>query len=254
MKRCNNCGWFNLDSASICEKCEDSSFEIVEEPEVKEYVVNVDLEPVDEKVVEKTTPMAATVAFSAQDVPIPAASEKRKVMSATIMDASVFVPEPALANSPTSCPKCCYPVSGEVDYCPNCGATIRKPAMPVSKSKPEQVPTHASESDSFSKATVIAAAPALEKATVATVMKSSEDVPEVPQYSKTVPIGQNFDVLESKPSSMLKATVADIDPSLLSDDSDCCRLVPVDSLGESEIILRPGEDVVIFGKKYRFEK
>ena len=31
MKRCNNCGWFNLDSVTHCEKCDEESFEIVVE-------------------------------------------------------------------------------------------------------------------------------------------------------------------------------------------------------------------------------
>ena len=32
MKRCNNCGWFNLDSSVECEKCGEDSFEPVIEP------------------------------------------------------------------------------------------------------------------------------------------------------------------------------------------------------------------------------
>lgn len=63
MKRCNNCGWFNLDSAVQCEKCEEESFE----PVVEEYVSATDpvAEVADsvEVVPEKKNPMLETVAF-----------------------------------------------------------------------------------------------------------------------------------------------------------------------------------------------
>ena len=43
--------------------------------------------------------------------------------------------EPVAAQSAaTQCPKCCYPITGHVEYCPNCGTTIKNtPNITVSE-------------------------------------------------------------------------------------------------------------------------
>ena len=137
MKRCNNCGWFNLDSAVQCEKCEEESFEPVVEdrvsvtepvaecavtmPEAKDVPV--------EHMSEKKNPMLETVAFGG-----PVVSESkpsRKFLAATVMDATAVLDQ----EKESQCPKCRYPIIGYVEYCPNCGATVKSgtPAPQVTK-------------------------------------------------------------------------------------------------------------------------
>lgn len=147
MKRCNNCGWFNLDSATQCEKCEEESFDIIEESPAEESAPVVEepkAEPVvEEPAVEVAAPeepvaavveepkeesrpntMMATIAVGAKGVSLPDMGSKaeKKNLAATVMDARAAL---QLDSEEESCPKCCYPISGDMEYCPNCGATIR---------------------------------------------------------------------------------------------------------------------------------
>ena len=123
MKRCNNCGWFNLDTAVRCEMCDDEGLE----PVAVQPSVNAEPEPVKESVAqqetivaEKKKSMMATVAFGAEQ---PSALP-RKAMTATIMDVNAVMGDETVAGQ---CPKCHYPVTAEVEFCPNCGATVQKP-------------------------------------------------------------------------------------------------------------------------------
>ena len=127
MKRCNNCGWFNLDSAERCEKCDDESFEpvvaevkaeceIKEEPKQQESVL-----PVEVPETPKKNNMMATVAFAAAE---PVNPRPARSMAATVMDANAVLS----ATESLSCPKCRYPIIGYAEYCPNCGATIKNNA------------------------------------------------------------------------------------------------------------------------------
>ena len=137
MKRCNNCGWFNLDSAVQCEKCEEESFEPVVEDRVPASesvaqevvsVIDVESEPV-ESVSGTKNPMLETVAFGG---PVIAESKpSRKFLAATVMDATAVLDQ----EKETQCPKCRYPIIGYVEYCPNCGATVKSgtPAPQVTK-------------------------------------------------------------------------------------------------------------------------
>lgn len=125
MKRCNNCGWFNLDSAEYCEKCEDDSFEYVAS-EVDTNVVKddtcVEANPVDVSESVKASSMMATVAFGSA---VPVKQPSHKAMSATVMDTSSLI----LEDEEVHCPKCRYPIVGLVDYCPNCGATVKSSSV-----------------------------------------------------------------------------------------------------------------------------
>lgn len=115
MKRCNNCGWFNLDSATHCEKCDEESFDPVE-PE--ESIKSED--PVESAEIPlPKNPMMSTVAMGTGDV---APTAKRNAMAATVLDAAAFMETEISAQ----CPKCCYPVTGYVEFCPNCGTTIKQ--------------------------------------------------------------------------------------------------------------------------------
>lgn len=122
MKRCNNCGWFNLDSAVQCEKCEEESFEPVVEDCVSAAEQVVEMEEPVELVTEKKNPMQETVAFGGSSVSEPKPS--RKFLAATVMDATAVLQQ----ETESQCPKCRYPIIGYVEYCPNCGATVKNGA------------------------------------------------------------------------------------------------------------------------------
>lgn len=133
MKRCNNCGWYNHDSAACCEKCEEDSFEpVIEvspEPEVESEV-----EPVPEVIAvpeekpeesPKKNPMMETVAFGAEHV-LPQKPSGNHNFAATVLDATAVLK----AENESHCPKCRYPIIGYVEYCPNCGATVKNNSEP----------------------------------------------------------------------------------------------------------------------------
>jgi hypothetical protein len=61
----------------------------------------------------------ATVAIGSDEPVQPAITVKEAVDVQQQMAASV------------KCPKCCYPITGYVEYCPNCGATIKNAPKPV---------------------------------------------------------------------------------------------------------------------------
>lgn len=298
MKRCNNCGWFNLDSATQCEKCEEESFDIIEESPAEESAPVVE-EPKAEPVVEEPAvevaapeepvaavveepkeesrpkPMMATIAVGAKGVSLPNMESKaeKKNLAATVMDARAAL---QLDSEEESCPKCCYPISGDMEYCPNCGATIRTKKVadpqPVCKntvaeeqSEPAKVvnatvalgaeePAIAASEDKASKFAKATVALGGELPAEPEQPKASED--KAAKFAKaTVAIG-GAQVAAPKPSNKnLKATVREIS-TLVVDDSDenTFRLEPVDALGEAPIVLKLDDVVEIQGKRYKFVK
>ena len=210
MKRCNNCGWFNLDSATHCEKCDEESFEIVEpEPEPEQLP-----EPASAPV---KSGMMATVAFGVSTPD----ERPRKSLAATVMDASAVMD----AESVSQCPKCNYPISGYVEYCPNCGVTIRRAQMPEA---PEMQVAPAPEVKISLASTVMINEPVSAKSHVAAVTVCESD---------------------------LKATVRDIPSDLVQDDdTDVFWLVPMSAIGEAPVELKLGSVVYIGGKGYTFRK
>ncbi|MBO5419876.1 MAG: hypothetical protein J6A22_07300 [Bacteroidales bacterium] len=222
MKRCNNCGWFNKDSALRCEKCDEDSFEPVIEEQKTESDNQSAAEPLaepipdsipedlpetngDDSSQDNTGSVAkdvikATVAFGAEEV---VSKPVAKALAATVMDASAAVSEQV---EETACPKCRYPIVGFVEYCPNCGATINR------------------------------------------VKVEKKEEPENPKsFAKTI--------AEHCHTSSLKATVREIPEELVSnEDPDEYKLEPVDALGESPIRMKLDDVVVIGGVKYRFRK
>ena len=219
MKRCNNCGWFNLDTAVRCEMCDDEGLEHV----AAQPSVNAEPESVKESVAqqetivaEKKKSMMATVAFGAEQ---PSALP-RKAMTATIMDVNAVMGDETVAGQ---CPKCHYPVTAEVEFCPNCGTTVQKPGA----QKPAPVQKEASSG-------------------MATVRLGESASGSVSQ--KTVMLGKGI-----KPK-FLKATVRDIPEELIVEDKEVFRLVPVDGVGEAPIEMHLDEVVVISGIRYKFQK
>lgn len=82
--------------------------------------------------------------------------------------------EPAAAQPvATKCPKCCYPITGYVEYCPNCGTTIKNaPNITVSEHA-DRGETN-SRNNSFAK-TVLDFSSSLKATVVETVDDSRDD-------------------------------------------------------------------------------
>ena len=245
MKRCNNCGWFNLDSATRCEKCDEESFEAAEVySEITESVPGTaavqkeDFKAVEPAPVVVAEPapapaksMMATVALGA-GMP---AMQQRKNLAATVMDASALMTDdapdaPDTPDTPSQCPKCSYPISGYVEYCPNCGTTIRH--TQVKSTVPANVIVKEVEQKPV-------------KETLASTVMLNEPMSSEP-YKSAVTVKE----------TSLKATVRDIPAGLMRDEdlSDVYRLVPVGGIGEAPIVLKIGEAVTIAGRRYTFQK
>ena len=147
MKRCNNCGWFNQDSVLSCDKCGEETFDIADdsaEEALSSSVNDVKDSKVDgeeSKDAIESEPAVSLNKFGRSTVSIDSdVPASRSVIS------SIFQPkkeeespeEVAVAPSqPTECEKCCYPISGYVEYCPNCGATIKNADMGIVLAKQE---------------------------------------------------------------------------------------------------------------------
>jgi len=151
MIRCNNCGWYNPDTATHCEMCDESLAGIPkvempvvsqeeegelsskeEKPGVKEEVSSdvIAEEPVSRhEKPSKSSPLSATIRFASiereadrKSESTYASPEKTKPdYAATVMDASALLK----SAEPVHCPKCRYPVLGGEDTCPNCGASLK---------------------------------------------------------------------------------------------------------------------------------
>ncbi len=305
MKRCNNCGWFNFDTVSQCEKCGEESFEpIVESNEAASEAAVVEAAPqVEVKEEPKVEPeqaaavsnsFMATVAYGAEkakpskvsepkpkkdlratvvfgsdkalpeveevkpksnfkstvaigsdmpmpvaeepkpksnfkatvaigsDMPLPAAEEPKPKnnFKATVAIGSNEPVQPAvtvkeavdaqqmMAAASVKCPKCCYPITGYVEYCPNCGATIKNAPKPMA----------------------------------AEVAVSGDSRKVDRNLAKTV---RDF-------SSCLKDTVAErVDDESVS---ETYRLVNIDAKNVPAIEVRLGEVFVVNGVRYKLEK
>lgn len=227
MKRCNNCGWFNLDSSSECEKCGENSFELVVES-VPESVPLQEEESLSEpqpdpsplsqpepELEPQPEPEACPVPVAVESVPQEEIS--RKAMAATIMDASAFFKDDEPEE--VSCPKCRYPIAGEMEFCPNCGTTIKT----VNKQDPPK----------------------------------EEPVPQQQESPKL----SNKTILDNPKN--LKATVRDIPEELLCDNAPAATvailekigsLVPVDGADSDVIEIFENTDITIAGRVYRFQK
>ena len=292
MIRCNNCGWYNPDTATHCEMCDESlagfpkvdlpvpedddeddismpepASESLPKPEpVPETIPEPVQEPKPEEPV-KSSPLTATIRFADtgghrldRKGPAPTAPNAAKY-AATVLDASSALDEP----KQVSCPKCRYPVLGNVDTCPNCGASIKsalkepgpvpKPVPapapePAPKPEPEHRPAHSHSRPSTTvKEDVIEPAPQF-KQTV-------RDFPqEKPTHQQTPPATQQR---APHPTVRdLKATIREIPADLLervpSQSATSYRLIPVESPDSAVIELVPGEIAIIGSRRYKFVK
>lgn len=235
MIRCNNCGWFNPDTAKHCEMCDEQLTGLPIENPVEQAVPQAPVEeapvpvqvPVEAPVkapVEEAEPVAPapanpmleTVRLNAPEVP------KKNAFSATVMDIGAVRP----VGEPVHCPKCRYPVYGFAETCPNCGSSLKKVmqgTMVESTSKtvkdavPEKEPEMAPAQSSLFKGTV-----------------------------REAPLSET-------PRRSPKATVREI-PAALKEEVEYWRLIPVESPDPEVILMKPGEIISIGNRRYKFQK
>ena len=229
MIRCNNCGWFNPDTATHCEMCEEELTGQPVENLVEQTAANTtgkpDISPNEEKT--KVQPvgntMLETVRFAA------APDSRAKNFSATVMDASSILDH----SEPLQCPKCRYPVSGYTETCPNCGTSLKK----------------------LMKETVLPSSPAM--TVKESVEEPEEKAPVQDAFKGTVreaPLAVNPASGQGRRAP--KATVREIPKELISDEAqeDAWRLIPVDSPDPEILVIHPGEIVAIGNRRYKFQK
>lgn len=233
MKRCNNCGWFNPDTATHCEMCDEELTGLpVENPQEQAVSAPEEVKAPEEPEMSAPpkagNPLLETVRLA------PAASEEKAVkknFSATVMDATASLE----GDEPIQCPKCRYPIFGFTETCPNCGASLKNalkatvlPGVPAATVKDMTAEEAASQ------------APAAEPASAfkGTVRESAS--PAEPRPVRRAP----------------KATVREIPAELLSDNQagEVWRLIPVESPDPEILILKPGEIVTIGNRRYKFQK
>ncbi len=124
MIRCDNCGWYNNDGLTTCEKCG--------EPLNSSAPVSQPAAPAPQPAAPVSEPKAKlskTVRLGEPvHVPEPQPEVESKPVKAnlraTVMDAGAAI-KAAQEEIPDKCPKCHYPLSGENETCPNCGAPLR---------------------------------------------------------------------------------------------------------------------------------
>lgn len=101
MIRCDNCGWYNPEEATRCEKCSEPL-----DTAKHEYAS----EPAPEPVPAPSNPMAQT---------------EPKILKATMKFDQKQLEALAGEEEASTCPKCGYPLSGSPAVCPSCGASIK---------------------------------------------------------------------------------------------------------------------------------
>ena len=219
MIRCNNCGWFNLDSAKRCEMCDEEltglpienlNFTGEENDSEKDdhHAADAVPNPVE------SSPMMETVRLQEEvKVEVPSPS-----MTQTVLDASAIL----ASEEPVECPKCRYPVFGYAETCPNCGASL-KSAM--SERHPVQD------------------VPAL-------TVKEDGQIPDPAPAPAVTPQSNLL-------KGTVRETVREIPKELISNkeehDYDWC-LIPVESPDSETIYMRSGEIIRIGNRTYKFQK
>ena len=224
MNRCDNCGWYNNDGATTCEKCG--------EPLSISAPIAPDVQPVSEPQAATVPPMAGkgtklsfsktvrmdepVAAVASVPHPIPEPEPPKPNYRATVMDVSDSVPT-AEEEVPKNCPKCHYPLAGDDVTCPNCGAQLRirtrKDAVSLAETSPASVTS-----------------------LNATVRDFGGAVAPAPVASR----------------GGSKATIRETPKNLEEEAAALFHLVPID--GSPAIALKEGCIVVIGRRQYRFVK
>lgn len=219
MIRCNNCGWFNLNTATSCEKCGEAlDLTLVEEPKEELH------EPSDTPVPSPASPLAETepklmnktVRLGEDEV----APHPKKSYGATVLDAGAVIKE--MEEDVSYCPKCRYPLVSHPEFCPNCGTTLRRDTR---KDAVKDMNATIRETDGGKKVTRPAASSSGGKAGKATI----RDIP--PELLQDTPLSA---VPEKK--------------------ENVYRLVPVAGEDYPIVYMSVGDIVTINGLRFRFEK
>lgn len=230
MKRCENCGWYNDDHRDKCEKCGSP----LGEP------LNADGQTV-----------------HSEPAPGPAPQPKASKYSATIRDTSKVVESMAEETS-LSCPKCGYPLAGMPDYCPNCGARLRRSTL--------------KETQTFD------AAPPKESAAPKDAPAQRPAAPAFQATIRDIPAG-NAAVANNSSDKIHKGTIRDFfnhpfgrktaqpeEPAQAPapkrqaksaaepENPQVYRLIPVSDSSYPVIYLSEGDIVTIGNRRYKFEK
>lgn len=281
MIRCNNCGWYNPDTATFCEMCEESlaGFPKVEMPspleeaeekpilpeeaEAVEEVPAVEEKPLEPPKKAGSSSLSATIRLSDNGKESRKPTEKavnKKAFAATVRDVSAFME----GNSSSECPKCKYPVFGSATTCPNCGTQLKSvadtPKPDLAAPKPVFVPPKSSPEQES-----VTPAPALKESAVGsaaiTLKDPTDDV--APKFKQTVRDYPKSEQPSAAPQKVpkttlkdLKATIREIPAELLDDAPETAvyRLIPVESPDPEVIVLIPGEMVSIGNRRYKFVK
>jgi hypothetical protein len=199
MKRCNNCGWYNRNELTKCEKCGEPLGLPLEELaalEEKENAREVQPEP----------------------------ARPARTYSATMRDTGAAMK--AIGGEPEArvCPKCSYPLAGDDEICPNCGAKLRG----------------TTRKDAAHAAPAAAPAPNPYNATV-------RDIP-----------GQHRAQAPKAPAKMGKETMREIPKELTETEpepsQEIFKLVSVSDPNYPDVYLSVGDIVTIGSRRFRFEK
>jgi len=255
MIRCNNCGWFNPDTATHCEMCDE---ELAGLPIEKPVEIGDDNERVptsepleDTHALENSqspsSPMMETVRMKNSGP-----QKQNSSFSATVLDSSsVFNTEESV-----QCPKCRYPVYGFVDTCPNCGASLKRAmqdAPQVSSSVPARtVPELEPVSKNMPAPTVIVDSGHLQP-------PCPVDHPSNTLHMKgTVRDNPSVNDAFVKPLPKKgKETIREIPADLVDDIPvvhEQWRLIPVESPDSETIVMSLGDVIQIGNRKYKFQK
>lgn len=223
MKRCNNCGWFNLDSAVQCEKCGDESFKPVIEEEIQvveeQPAAVVEVEQKEEEVVPEEVVVEEAVVEEAAP---------HNAMASTVMLGAGGITRP---DKDSHCPKCRYPIVGNVDYCPNCGATVRNETEAAVPGPAEVKPLeklHEAVGRSFDP-----------KATV-------RDIPE------ELMTDEKLEKVEVEKAEVEKVEEVKVEKEEVKEEK--YKLVSIDTIGALPVVLELDKIVLIEGRRYRFTK
>lgn len=234
MIRCNNCGWYNNDTLTVCEKCGEPLPVNSGSPAASSH-----------------SAFSKTVRLGEEEASTPS---KPKSYRATTRDISRTLKEeeieqPQKPADPNLCPKCHYPLYPGAQMCPNCGTQIQAPAptpapTPAPEAAPEPVPAPA---PSPAPATISSPSPSAKfKATVRDFNPvTNEQAPQAADQPKPA----NANVKLSG-----KATIRDVSAVLQGNESALQtgpRLIPLD--GMSPIIYLSSDSIVVInGHQYRF--
>ena len=139
--RCNNCGWDNAPSSSVCVKCGhplQTGESHYQDPYSGVNVPNYN---------GGGEPMPRPTVINTQQAE-PAPRPTRIVSNADLQNHATL--KATISQVPMSCPHCGYPVVGDFNNCPNCGASlaaaqtaiqqpVEKKAEPMQLDIPEEV-------------------------------------------------------------------------------------------------------------------